>query len=94
MPSSGALQAIDTYMLDRAPTIFGPVIEHLQDVGEVRSCREIEDHFKRHFDLSGVTLACEYLADQGLVGKASSPIRLTKRSNLDVQELAFYYVER
>ena len=89
-----ALQAIDTYMLDRAPTIFGPVLEHLQDVGEVRSCREIEDHFTRHFDLSGVTLACEYLSDQGLVGKASAPIRLTKRSNLDVQELAFYYVGR
>jgi hypothetical protein len=89
-----ALQAIDAYMLDRAPTIFGPVIEHLRDVGEVRSCREIEDHFTRHFDLSGVTLACEYLSDQGLVGKASAPIRLTKRSNLDVQELAFYYVER
>jgi hypothetical protein len=89
-----ALRVIDTYMLERAPTTFGPVLEHLQDVGEVRSCREIEDHFTRHFDLSGVTLACEYLSDQGLVGKASAPIRLTKRSNLDVQELAFYYVGR
>ena len=65
---------------------------HLRDVGEVRSCTEIEEHFKRHFDVSGVTMACEYLADQGLIGKASSPVRLTKRSNVDVQELAFFYV--
>ena len=40
---------------------------------------------------SGVTTACEYLADQGLIGKASTPVRLTKRSNVDVQELAFFY---
>ena len=39
---------------------------------------------------SGVTTACEYLADQGLIGKASTPVRLTKRSNVEVQELAFY----
>ena len=56
--------------------------------------REIEGHFKRNFDVSGVTTACEYLADQGLIGKASTPVRLTKRSNVDVQELAFFYLER
>ena len=39
----------------------------------------------------GVTTACEYLADQRLIGKASAPVRLTKRSNVEVQELAFFY---
>ena len=43
--------------------------------------------------MSGVTTACEYLADQGLIGKASTPVRLTKKSNVDVQELAFFYSE-
>ena len=52
---------------------------------------EIEDHFRRNFDVSGVTTACEYLADQGLIGKASTPVRLTKKSNVEVQELAFFY---
>jgi hypothetical protein len=88
-----ALSAIDAYVAERATTIFGPVIDYLREVGEVRSCREIEDHFKRHFDLTGITTACEYLADQRLIGKASSPIRLTKRSNVDVQELAFFAIE-
>ena len=74
----------------RATTVFGPVLDHLREVGEARSCREIEDHFKRNFDVSGVTTACEYLADQGLIGKASTAVRLTKKSNVDVQELAFY----
>ena len=39
----------------------------------------------------GVTTACEYLADRGVIGKASTPARLTKRSNVDVQELAFFH---
>ncbi len=74
-------------------TLFRPVIDHLREVGEVRSCSEIEDHFQRNFDVSGVTAACEYLADQGLIGKASTPVQLTRKSNIEVQELAFFYLE-
>ena len=32
-------------------TLFAPVLDHLREVGEARSCSEIEDHFKRHFDV-------------------------------------------
>jgi hypothetical protein len=88
-----ALQTIDRYVEDRATTLFAPVIEYLEDVGEARSCTEIENHFERNLGIAGVTLACEYLADQGLIGKASTPVQLTKRSNIDVEELAFYYLE-
>ncbi len=88
-----ALDAIDRYVAERAATLFAPVIEHLREVGEARSCTEIEDHFKRNFDVEGVTTACEYLADQGLIGKASTPVQLTKKSNVEVQELAFFYLE-
>ncbi len=85
-----ALDAVDAYMAERARSLFAPVLEHLREVGEARSSREIEDWFQRHFDVSGATTACEYLADQKLVGKASTAVRLTKRSNVSVQELAFY----
>jgi uncharacterized protein len=88
-----ALDSVDRYVAERAPTLFGPVIDHLREVGEVRSCTEIEDHFRRNLDVGGVTLACEYLADQGLIGKASTPVQLTRRSNIEVQELAFFYLE-
>jgi hypothetical protein len=88
-----ALDALDRYVAQRAATLFGPVLEHLREVGEARSCGEIEGHFQRNFDVTGVTTACEYLADQGLIGKASIPIRLTKKSNVEVQELAFFYLE-
>jgi hypothetical protein len=85
-----ALSAIDAFLLSRAPVIFAPIIEHLREVGEARSATEIEDHFKRNFGIEGVTGACEYLADQELIGKASLAVRLTKRSNISVNELAFF----
>ena len=88
-----ALDAVDRYIAERAETLFAPVIDHLREVGEARSCTDIENHFERNLGVAGVSAACEYLADQGLVGKASTPLRLTKRSNVEVQELAFFYVE-
>jgi predicted nucleotidyltransferase len=87
-----ALGAIDRYMADRATTLFAPLLDHLREIREARSCREIEDHFRRHFDVDAVTTACEYLADQGIIGKVSTAARLTKKSNVDVQELAFVYL--
>ncbi len=88
-----ALDAVDHYLAQRAATLFAPVIDHLRDVGEVRSCTEIEDHFKRNFDISGVPFACEYLADRRMIGKASSPVQLTRKSDIQVQELAFFYLK-
>ena len=88
-----ALRAVDDYIAARAPRIFAAVIDHLRDVREARSCREIEDHFTRHLDVRGVTTVCEYLADQGLIGRASVTARLTRRSHVEVQEMAFYALD-
>jgi hypothetical protein len=87
-----ALAAVDDYVAQRIPTLFGPLLEHLEEVGEARSATEIEDHFKRNFGVEGVTTACEYLADRGLIGKVSTPVQLTKVSNIQVQELAFVHL--
>ena len=87
-----ALDAIDRYMAERAPALFALIIDHLRDVGEARSSREIEAYFSRHLDVKHVTTACEYLADQQMIGKASLPVRLTKKSTVEVQELAFFYL--
>jgi len=89
-----ALEALDRYMRDRAETVFALVLEHLEEVGEARSCTELEDHFKRHFDIADVIGPCEYLAAEGLIGKASLPLRLTRTSTVAVQELAFFAVDR
>ena len=88
-----ALDAIDGYVAERAPKLFGLLLDHLREAGDARSASEIEDHFKRSFDVSHVTTACEYLADLGLIGKASTPVHLTKKSHVEVQELAFFHLD-
>jgi predicted nucleotidyltransferase len=88
-----ALDAVDGYIANRTSALFGPLVDHLREVGEARSCTEIEGYFKRNFDVNGVTTACEYLADRGIICKASTPVQLTRKSNVRVQELAFFYTE-
>jgi len=89
-----ALDAIDRYLAERAPDLFRALIDYLREIGEARSATEIEHHFNRTYGIAGVTGACEYLADQGLIGKAPLPVRLTKKSNVDVEELAFFYATK
>jgi hypothetical protein len=88
-----ALDAIDGYIAERAVPLFGMVIEYIREARETRSATEIENYFRRTYDVEGATAACEYLSDQKLIGKASTPIQLTKRSNVSVQELAFFDLE-
>jgi hypothetical protein len=88
-----ALEAVDEYIAARAERVFAPVLDYLREVGEARGCTEIEHHFRRNFGIEGVTTACEYMADQGRIGKAAVTTRLTRKSNIDVQELAFFYLD-
>ena len=83
--------ATDDYLAQRTPQLFGAVIRHLDEAGEARSATEIEDHFRKNYGIECVTGACEYLADQGLIGKVPLPVRLTKKSHIEVQELAFFH---
>jgi uncharacterized protein len=86
-----ALAAIDDYLAKHTTELFGPVIDHMRELGEARSATDIDDHFSRNFGIECVTGACEYLADCGIFGKAALPVQLTKRSNVNVEELAFFY---
>jgi uncharacterized protein len=87
-----AFDAVDGYIAERAPALFAPILDHLREVAEARSSRELEHHFSRHLNVTGVITACEYLADRQMIGKVSAPVRLTKKSNIEVQELAFFYL--
>jgi uncharacterized protein len=88
-----ALEAAEAYIATRAKRLFAPVLDHLREEGDTRSASDIEAHFVRRFGIEGVTTTCEYLADQGLIEKASSPVRATKRSSTSLQELAFFLPE-
>jgi hypothetical protein len=92
-PVEQAVTAVEAYMEAQAAKTFKPVLDYLREHGDVRSCRDIEDHFSKNTGVTGVTTACEYLADLGLIVKASTPVLLTKKSNVTVEELAFLLPE-
>lgn len=86
-----ALAAIDQYLADRENELFGLVLEYLKEVSEARSVAEIEHYFHKNYAVNCATTVCEYLADRGLIGKTSLPVRLTKKSTASMEELAFFY---
>jgi uncharacterized protein len=89
---AAALDVIDTYMARRAPELFAPLLAYLRETGEARSVTELDAHFARHFGVQHASMACEYLADRGLIAKVSITRQLTRRSNVSVQELAFVHL--
>jgi hypothetical protein len=89
-----ALHAADGYLQDRSQLLFAPILDYLREAGEARTCSEIDAHFKRHFDIGEACGACEYLADQGLLMKVAVPRRLTRKSTVQLPELAFLFVDR
>lgn len=87
-----AIEAIDTYLSSKAPNLFRLLLDHLESEGDVRSASELDHYFERNHGIGGVVMACEYLADQEIIDKVSTPAKLTTRSQVDVEEMAFFYV--
>ncbi len=87
-----AIDAADGYVAERAPAIFRPILEYLEEAGEARSCSEIDEHFRRQMGLECASTACEYLAGRRLIAQVSTPVQLTKRSNVQLDELAFIHM--
>ena len=94
-PALGAaLDAIDGYLEPQAEELFAPVVDYLDDAGgEPRSCTEIAHHFRRHYGMEHVVLACEWLSDIGVIEKASTLVKLTTRSQTEVEEMAFFHTK-
>ena len=88
-----ALDQIDTYLTRKIRILFEPLLEYLKDCAGPRSASEIETHFKNQLNLSGATMACEWLSDKDVIQTLSSPVRLTEKSQISVEEAAFYYDE-
>jgi hypothetical protein len=86
-----ALDRINGYLRERIPLIFRPVLEYLAEANGIRSSTEINHYFSNQMNLQGVDSVCEWLADEDVIQKLSSPLRLTDKSRVDVEEAAYYY---
>ncbi|MCZ6679210.1 MAG: hypothetical protein O7E52_18425 [Candidatus Poribacteria bacterium] len=84
-----ALEMIDEYLEDRAFILFQPLFDFLTEAGGTRTATEFSEHFGKR--QAWVGLACEWLAQKEIIEQFSSPLRLTKESQVSVEEPAYYY---
>jgi predicted nucleotidyltransferase len=86
-----AIDTINGYIMRHASHIFKPLLDYLAESGSLRSATEISDYFSKQMQVEGVDSACEWLADENVIRKVSSPVRLTEKSRVSVEETAYYY---
>lgn len=85
------LEEIDAWLTEKIPLLFQPILDYLDEAGDIRSATEIGEWFENQLGVGGAVSACEWLADKDVITKVSSPVRLTKKSQTELEELAFYY---
>ena len=83
------LEQVDAYLEDRVSTLFKPLLDFLAEAGEVRTITDIYERFGQRNLL--FELACEWLAQKGFIEQFSASIRLTKDSQVSVEQPAYYY---
>jgi predicted nucleotidyltransferase len=87
-----ALALCDAYLTERIPLCFSPLLDWLEGADGPRSVRELESHFKHHWHAEHLDLACDWLADKGILDRVGVPLRLTKDSRVTVDEAGYVFV--
>jgi predicted nucleotidyltransferase len=86
-----ALTRIESYLRERVPLVFRPILDHLEEAGGIRSARDIDHYFRSHLNFDYAAVLCEWLAEERFIQEAALPARLTERSRVDVEEAAYFY---
>ena len=85
------LDLVNHYLEVKTPDLFHPLLDYLSESSEVRKLSEIGDYFEKKVQGGGLEAACEWLVTQEIIQKLSSPIHLTEKSRIEVEEPAYYY---
>ncbi|HSI72166.1 MAG TPA: nucleotidyltransferase domain-containing protein [Fimbriimonas sp.] len=89
-----SIDAINAYIKQNGELIFEPILSYLEEEGAMRSMSDLNHYFGRQYSVSNVDIACEWLADEGYLDKMALPVRITNRSQVNVEEAAYSYRER
>jgi uncharacterized protein len=83
------------------PALFGVIysgfVQQPKDairVQGVRTAGELNEHFAQQARIDNVSAACEWLAAKGVIRQVPSPLQLTVKSKVKVNEAAYEYDER
>jgi predicted nucleotidyltransferase len=85
-----ALELVEGYLDRHLRDLFGPILDFLSEEGGARTTTELDGYFKKQVQSDSLSNVYEWLADKGIVQKVPSPLRLTPKSQVEVDEAAYY----
>lgn len=84
-----AIHQMDSYMEEHLDVIKKPVLEYMSDQ-EIKTVTMITKYFRT--DSHFIVGIFDYLADKGVIMKISQTIRITPKSKMAVEEIAYQWV--
>lgn len=81
-----ALDAVEDYVDRHRSDLFSPILDFLAEEGGARTTTELDGYFKKQAQTETLSNVYEWLADKGILQKVPSPLRLTPKSQVEVDE--------
>lgn len=88
---ASALKQIDDYLVERADVLFAPVLAYLAAEDSPRTATDLNTHLAKKVQAHDLGFAYDWLVDHGLIERLASPLHLTRKSQVTVEEPAYYY---
>jgi hypothetical protein len=87
-----ALKLADDYIDRHHKRLFKPVLDYLAEEKDVRSFSDLMQELKQHrrFEDMLIVHGCEWLAQKGYIERATYPLKLTGKSRIEIDELAYF----
>lgn len=85
------LLLIDTYLEERVDVLFQPILTYLAEAGSPRTATDLDTTFHKKVQHSNLGGVYDWLSQKEIILKVSSPVRLTQKSRVTVDEPAYYY---
>jgi len=86
-----ALDMTNAYLEERAERLFKPVLDYLAEADGVRTATELNAYFRKKVQMGELFWVYEWLAEKGIIEKVAAQTRLTKKSQVALEEPAYYY---
>ena len=84
------LDAVNSY-IDERQFIFQPIIDYLAEQKGARTNSELNIHFRTKFRDASVDVICQWLTWKGIIEQVSTPMKISVKSQIAVEEPAYYY---
>jgi len=86
---------LEGYLRSNVKALYKPLLDYLQEERVLRAATEIQRAIGTRIGMPdvahGVGMACESLAEIGLIERTTMPVRLTRKGQVEFEEAAYFY---